>query len=86
MSLLSLLGKKRCTAVELTMSSSNPNICSIRFSIQWVKTARWTLAMLTLCEKFDGKVVERSCFCNAEFDGMEAVPLMLGMVMVGIGD
>lgn len=41
---------------------------------------------MTFCEKFDGKVVERSCFCNAEFDGMEAVPLMLGMVMVGIGD
>ena len=52
----------------------------MRFSIQWVKTVRWTLAILTFCEKLDGNVVERSCFTSAELEDMEAVPLMLGMV------
>mmetsp|Transcript_7624 Transcript_7624/g.17258 ORF Transcript_7624/g.17258 Transcript_7624/m.17258 type:complete len:95 (-) Transcript_7624:6-290(-) len=62
------------------MSSSNPNICSTRFSIQCVRTARWTLAMLHFWEKLDGKVVERSCFWRADVEVMEAVPFMLGMV------
>ena len=50
-------------------------------SIQCVNTARWTEFTLHFCEKLDGKVVDRNCFCRAVEDDIEAVPFMDGMLV-----
>ena len=49
-------------------------------SIQCVNTARWTEFTLHFCEKLDGKVVDRNCFCRAVEDDIDAVPFMDGIL------
>lgn len=63
-----------------TISSSNPSISVTLDSIQCVNTARWTEFTLHFCEKLDGKVVDRNCFCRAVEDDIDAVPFMDGIL------
>lgn len=67
-----------------TISSSNPSISVTLDSIQCVNTARWTEFILHFCEKLDGKVVDRNCFCRAVEDDIEAVPFMDGMLCINL--
>lgn len=73
-------GKNKLTAVEATISSSNPSICSILASTQGCKTDLLTLATSKGVLKLVGKVVDFKALARARLSSTEAEPLMAGMI------
>jgi hypothetical protein len=62
-----------------TISSSNPKMDSIFFSIHWAITVALTFVRSTGIAKDDGNLVDRRSLVCATLEGMDAVPLMDGI-------
>jgi hypothetical protein len=77
----SRVGKKRLTAVDWTISSSNPSNSVILSSIHCVRMGRLIDSTLSFSLKFVGNLTEANRLCKARLSVTEAVPLMEGIVL-----
>jgi hypothetical protein len=73
------LGKNKLTAIDATISSSNPKIFSISFSIHNVITAVLIFDVSICWENEDGNFVDRRSLFLEASEAIDAVPFIDGI-------